>query len=407
MAQKPAACRIRGKKMYEITLAEAPKFDFHQARLGKITQYVEPISAGLGLEEAKAAFLANPEWNSMPVERDSGVIGLVDRDIVFKKSESTIELIRGRTLDSYVRKDPPIMDSMESVDRALSALIDSEAASGYRDFLIYHGGKFLGVGNFTRLIKQSDFLRNRDLEEAKSVQEHLVSMGSATGEGFEVHSFMRMAHELGGDFHQTVDFGGGSYLVACFDVSGKGIAASLTTCLISSFFTTLRISGDIGKYDPDRVVRMLGELLSASSATGRFVAGAMVFIDATAGKIRVYNMALGPIYVFHSSEDGKALVSVIAPTAAPLGVEDFSDIEKKRKLLPVLPGMRILLSTDGLADARNPSGAMYGEDVAKTFFSARFRVPIKKLMAELSQEITDFIGIAPQADDITIIAVQF
>jgi phosphoserine phosphatase RsbU/P len=403
----PALFRVEEGMMFDISLTDAPSIDFHQTRLGKITQYIEPVSVGVGLDEAKALFRANPEFNSLPIEKDGGVIGLLDRELVLKKSESAIEMIRGRSLESYLQGVTPIMDSMESVDRALSALIDTEAEHGYRDFLIYHYGKFLGVGNFMRLIKQADFLRNRDLTEAKAVQEHLVAMGSAAGSGFEVHAFMKMAHELGGDFRQTVDLGQGGYLVACFDVSGKGVAASLTTCLISSFFTTLRISGDVGQYDSDRIVRMLGELLSASSATGRFVAGAMVFIDAKAGKIRVYNMALGPIYVFHTGEDGKALLSLIAPTSAPLGVEDFSDIEKKRKLLPLLPGMRIFIATDGLADARSPSGRMYGEEELKAFLSSRFRTKAKALLSELSKEITDHIGKAPQADDITAIAIQF
>lgn len=393
--------------MFEITVEEAPKIEFHQARLGTITQYIEPLSASTGLEEAKAVFLSNPSYNSIPVEGDGGVIGLVDRDLILKKAESPIELMKGKRLESYLQRGGTILDSMESVDRALSGLIGTESEHGYRDFLIYHNGKFLGVGNFMRLIKQSDFLRQRDLDEAESVQEHLVRMGSAAGSGFEVLSFRRMAHELGGDFHQTVDLGEGNYLVACFDVSGKGIAAALTTCLISSFFTTLRISGDVGQYEPDRIIRMLNELIASSSASGRFVAGAMVFIDTKGGKIRLYDMALGPIYVFHSSEDGKALVSAIQPTSAPLGVEDFSDMDKKRKLMPILPGMRIFMASDGLSDARNASGLMYGEEAVKGFLSSRFRVPAKKIMAELEREVDEFIGKAPQADDITVLAIQF
>jgi sigma-B regulation protein RsbU (phosphoserine phosphatase) len=392
--------------MIDIRVEEEPKIKFQQTRLGFITQYIEPVSSNVGLEAAKSILLQNPEYNSLPIERDGGVVGLIDRDTVMKKSESAIEVMRNRGLDVFLR-ETMIMDTMESVDTALTKALERKVEHVDRDFLIYHYGKFLGVGNFLKLLRHADFLRNRDFAEAQASQQHLVDMGSAECSGFEVWPFLKMAHELGGDIHQTIDLGNGNYLVACFDVSGKGLAASLTTCLISSFFSTMKISGGLKDADPDKLVRMLNELLVSSTASGKFVVGALVFIDVQGRKLRIYNMALGPIYLYLTGEGGKALLSVVQPTGEPLGLDAIDDMEKKRKIIPIKEGMRIFLFTDGLTDARNSGGLMYGEETVKEFLTARFHSSAKTLMAELAAEMANFIGSAPQADDITAITIQF
>ncbi len=386
---------------------EAPKLEFHQTRLGCITQYIDPISNGAGLEDAREMLAANSGIRSLPVEKDGGVIGLIDRDVVYKKCENPFEIIRDRGLESYVEPRGLILDAMESIDRALSQALERKAEHVDRDFLIYHYGKFLGVGSFLSLLKQADFLRNRDLSEAQFAQEHLVELGSAPVSSFEVYPYMKMAHELGGDFHQTMDLGAGNYLVACFDVSGKGVAASLATCIISSFFSTLKISGALAGLDPDKLVVMLGELLGSSLLAGKFVVGAMVFVDTKHRALWIYNLALGPLYVFHTGEGDKALLSVVQPTAAPLGLEDFSAIETKRKVIQIKSPMRLFMYTIGLTDARNPAGQMYGEERVKEFLSSRFRKPAAAVMAELAAQMEGFIGNAPQADDMTAIAIGF
>jgi len=147
-------------------------------------------------------------------------------------------------------------------------------------------------------------------------------------------------------------------------------------------------------------------LIMGSSADNLFVAGAIVFLDTTTRTAQVFNLALGPIYIFHSGEGGKPLCSILQPNFTPLGIDELDNPAKNCKTIPWLKQMKIFMNSDGLTDARNAGGEMYGEQTLKDFLFARHHLPGKQLITELEAEITNFIGVAPQADDISAITIQ-
>ena len=151
---------------------------------------------------------------------------------------------------------------------------------------------------------------------------------------------------------------------------------------------------------------MLNTLIMDSAADNTFVASAMIFIDTTSRKVQIFNMALGPLYIFHQAETGKPLCSVMQPNFPPLGIDELKEAEKNRKILPILNKMKVVMFSDGLTDARDGFGTMYGEERLKALLYARPTHPPQALVNDLSTEIAGFIGNAPQADDITAIVFE-
>ena len=222
-----------------------------------------------------------------------------------------------------------------------------------------------------------------------------------------VEKYVKMVHELGGDFYQLLEINKDLFMVSSFDVSGKGVAASLTTSLISAFFATLDVGGYLKNFNPREIVEELNNVILEQTPDEIFIAGAFLFIDTKNGEINSYNLGYSPFYVFYNDDTGKSIAKIMNPNLRPLGIDKLTDLDSGVRNFPIVDGMKIFLYSDGLTDARNGEGAMYGEENLKKFLFSKSKMRANDLLNDLSSEIMKFIGAAPQADDITAIAVQF
>ena len=391
--------------MSEISLKPSTMYSFQPSRLGYIVSYVEPFNSNANLDDVRNFFKDNPGIDSVPIESQTGLQGLLSRETCLKKADSPLEILRGRSLDQFITPDTVIFDAMESVDKVLETILAQDHGVE-KDFLIFHNRTYLGIGTFMNLIRHTTEFRTKDMAKARLAQEFLMDNQKLPQKDLVVARFNKMVHDLGGDFFQYLELRPGYYMVGCFDVAGKGVAAALTTSLLSAYFSTLDLSGRASRLEPLEIVSMLNELILRSSDDNTFVAAAMIFIDTANKKVQIFNMALGPLYIFHQGENGKALCSVMQPNFPPLGIDDLREAEKNRKMLPILTKMKVMMFSDGLTDARNGLGTMYGEERLKSFLFARPQLFPQALIDELSNEISGFIGNAPQADDITAIVFE-
>lgn len=391
--------------MSDITLKPSSMYSFQPSRLGYIVRYVEPFNAHASLDDVRNYLNDNPEISSVPIESESGVQGLLARETCLKKADSPLEVLRGRSLDQFITAETAIFDAMESADKVLETILAKEHGVE-KDFLIYHNRVYLGIGTFMDLIRHTTTFRTKDMTKARLAQEFLMTQREMPKKDLNVAHYNKMVHDLGGDFFQYMEIRPGLHLVGCFDVAGKGVAAALTTSMLSAFFTTLELTGKADDGDPLEIVIMLNELIMRSSADSTFVASAMIFIDTINKKVQIYNMALGPLYIFHQAETGKPLCSVMQPNFPPLGIDLLENADKNRKILPILNKMKVVMFSDGLTDARDGFGTMYGEERLKAFLFARPAHNPQALVNDLSAEMAGFIGNAPQADDITAIVFE-
>jgi predicted nucleic-acid-binding protein len=156
----------------------------------------------------------------VPVERNEGVVGLVSMELLEKKRKSMWEAIKNSTVSNFTNHDSLIVDAMDNIERVLTVLI-SRKDNPFDDFLIFHNGRYLGVGSFMRLTEHITKLREMDLEKARELQKFLIRNTIDDGGGINVKTYVKTAHELGGDFYTAFRLRNGVSLVACFDVSGK------------------------------------------------------------------------------------------------------------------------------------------------------------------------------------------
>jgi sigma-B regulation protein RsbU (phosphoserine phosphatase) len=88
-----------------------------------------------------------------------------------------------------------------------------------------------------------------------------------------------------------------------------------------------------------------------------------------------------------------------------LGVLD--DFNFSSKTLKLNQGEKLLLYTDGVIDAFNPEEKGYGEEQFENFLNQCLDLPVETIIKNSFTEITDFVGGAPQSDDITLLGITF
>jgi serine phosphatase RsbU (regulator of sigma subunit) len=194
-----------------------------------------------------------------------------------------------------------------------------------------------------------------------------------------VTSAYRPAEEVGGDFFQLIPLVGGATLLLLGDVSGKGLKAAMTVSLIVGAARTL---AEISE-DPAEILSGLNRRLYGRLQNG-FVTCLVLRLDSD-GVCEVAN-AGHPSPFLNQQELG-------LPGTLPLGVLAVAKFEKANIHLGV--GDRLTLYTDGLLEARNVSGELYGFDRLQQLIAT-------KPDARQASEAAVAFG---QEDDITVLTV--
>ncbi|HEY1406621.1 MAG TPA: PP2C family protein-serine/threonine phosphatase, partial [Spirochaetota bacterium] len=311
------------------------------------------------------------------------------------------------TISKCVNTNPMIIDAMENVERTLGLLLERESGRMFEDFLVFHHGKFFGVGSFLKVTSHVSLLRSMDLSKARDVQDFLIKKRSSSDNGFSIRTYIRMAHALGGDFFQAMKLSDTLSVIACFDVSGKNVSAALTTSMLGAFFATMDLGGFMRDKTPAEFVRMCNQVCCDQTPGGTYVTGVFLFVDRSRNMLEIYNCGHTQVYQFSSDDAGKRSCTIISPSMIPLGIDQIENIDSAVRTVKITPGLRLFVYTDGLVDAQNLFGKKYGDEGLKKYILSTYRYTLDELMTSLAEEISGFVGDAVLADDITAAAIQF
>jgi hypothetical protein len=220
------------------------------------------------------------------------------------------------------------------------------------------------------------------VEEFKSAQELqrvLIPETLPQLPGYSVTSAYQPAQEVGGDFFQVLAKPSGAALILVGDVSGKGLKAAMTVSLIIGAFRTLAEFYD----DPAEILTGLNRRLNGRLQNG-FVTALILRVDPD-GLCTFANA--GHLSPFLNSTE------LTLPAALPLGLVPSASYETTTVQLAI--DDRLTLYTDGLLEARNTTGELYGFDRVQTLFATR---------PEASTAIAAAVAFG-QDDDITILTL--
>jgi Stage II sporulation protein E (SpoIIE) len=197
----------------------------------------------------------------------------------------------------------------------------------------------------------------QELHSARELQQVLIPEKLPTLSGFSISSAYLPALEVGGDFFQIIPLegpSGGSTLIVLGDVSGKGLRAAMAVSLIVGAVRTLAETTS----RPAEILAGLSRRLHGR-LQGGFSTCVVLHLDpdgactlASAGH---------PAPYFNDKE-------IDLPGALPLGIDPA--IAYEEAIVHFHPGDRCALYTDGLLEARAPSGEIFSFERLQTLFAS-------------------------------------
>jgi sigma-B regulation protein RsbU (phosphoserine phosphatase) len=191
----------------------------------------------------------------------------------------------------------------------------------------------------------------REIAEARSIQEGLLPKGVPQVAGYEIASAWQSARVVGGDYFDVLSFDGGSLGFCIADVAGKGMPAAL---LMSNLQASVRglASAQIA---PDELCTRLNTLLCRNMASDRFITFFYAQLDGPSGELRYVNAGHNPPVVMHRDGSHDRLTEGGGVFGA------FPNQEFTVGTSRLQSGDRLVLYTDGVTEASNADDEEFGD----------------------------------------------
>ncbi len=204
------------------------------------------------------------------------------------------------------------------------------------------------------------------------------------------------AYEVGGDFYTYVALSEGRAAIAIGDISGKGIGAALLMALTSS---TVESQGRLLEH-PATVLSALNHLLAPRLRANHMNAALLFAVfDPRQATVRMANAGMiAPMLI---STRGNHFVDV---AGLPLGT--YSGARYQEKEITLQPGDMLLLISDGVVEAHDPQGNLFGFERLEELIADIQPGDVHALVELVLKHVQEHIGSAEQHDDITIIAIR-
>ena len=220
------------------------------------------------------------------------------------------------------------------------------------DNLAAQAAPALRVGQLVRQQQAEARTRERfeqELEVARLIQQNFLPKQLPDLPGWEVAALYRPAREVGGDFYDVISLPDGQVGFVVGDVTDKGVPAALVMAATRS---VLRASAQ-RLVEPGEVLERVNEHLCPDMPPKMFVTCLYGVLEPATGRFRFANAGHDLPYV--KTADGSV---ELRARGMPLGLMTGMAYEEKETVLA--PGDSLLLHSDGVVEAHDPDGHMFG-----------------------------------------------
>ncbi|WP_341939240.1 ATP-binding SpoIIE family protein phosphatase [Marinimicrobium sp. C2-29] len=186
----------------------------------------------------------------------------------------------------------------------------------------------------------------------------------------------------------------GSMMVLLGDFTGHGLPAAVGAIPLASTFYGMVHKG----FTMTDILREINGKLKSILPVGIFCCATMVDINFQRQRIRVWNGGLPEGYIRRAGGDPPEPIS---STHLPLGVLSNKDFRDDLQTLTLNWGDRLYLWSDGIHEARNPEGEMFGDERLKQVFLDN--EDPQQLFDEILDRVQEFIGKGERNDDLSLV----
>ena len=254
------------------------------------------------------------------------------------------------------------------------------------------------VSTLKRYIAEAAARIDKELEYAKQIQLSALPTNFPDNEDFGIYAQMIAAKEVGGDFYDFYKLNDTTVVFLAADVSGKGIPAAMFMMTAKTIIKDLAESG----MAVNDIFTKANEKLCENNESGMFVTAWMGILDITTGQVKFANAGHNPPLLKRANGSFEYL-----KTRAGFVLAGMEGVRYRVGELTLNPGDRLFLYTDGVPEATNAENKLYGEDRLLSFMNQNTTMEAVKLLPALKANIDEFVGEAPQFDDITMLMLDY
>ena len=236
----------------------------------------------------------------------------------------------------------------------------------------------------------------QDLALAARVQRELLPKADVQFEGWDLAYHYEPAGPVSGDFCDVVPASGsaGNHYFLIGDVSGHGVAAAMLMSHLSALLRTL-IAGEL---PPAQIVERASRVFCESTLPSHY-ATLVCGRAERGGKVELCNAGHPPPLLVRRDR-----IESVAASGLPLGL--FCTAQFVSCTVHLEPRDVLLLYTDGLTDALDLSGEMFGDDRLHAFARRYAGVEAATIVATCARELSVFRRGRVLTDDVTVLALR-
>ena len=256
------------------------------------------------------------------------------------------------------------------------------------------------VSTLKRYIAEAAARIDKELEFAKEIQYSAlpsVFPPYPNRKDFEIYAHMITAKEVGGDFYDFYMLGDSTLAFMIADVSGKGIPAAMFMMQAKTIIKDLAESG----LELPEVFATANKKLCENNDAGMFVTAWMGILDLKTGLLKFVNAGHNPPLVRQADGEFAYLKA-----RSGMVLAGMDGIKYRQNELQLTPGDQIFLYTDGVTEATDKNNQLYGEERLLETVNRNIVMDTRKLCEAVKSDVDQFVGEAPQFDDITMLSVE-
>jgi serine phosphatase RsbU (regulator of sigma subunit) len=237
----------------------------------------------------------------------------------------------------------------------------------------------------------------QELRVARSIQQALLPQGLPQLDGWQITPYYQPAREVGGDFYDFFELEDGRLGVVEGDATGKGMPAALVASATCSMLRA--VAQALDSSSPGEVLERVNETLLARIPPNMFVTCFYAILDPESGRLIYANAGHDAPYLRRRNGEAEELRA----RGMPLGLMPGMGYEEKETNLEA--GEAALFYSDGLVEAHDPKGEMFGFPRLRALVAER---GIEEALVDfLLDELYSFTGESwEQEDDITLLTLR-
>jgi serine phosphatase RsbU (regulator of sigma subunit) len=238
----------------------------------------------------------------------------------------------------------------------------------------------------------------RELAKGRRQQRSIVSLEPPDVPGYDLASHYAAAREIGGDFFELFRLPrrGHPLAVVIADVTGKGLDAAL----LMAFARPVMHSALNASRGPAEAIDRTNRVLVGEHRGTLFITLLCALLHPPTGVLRIASAGHeAPLLV--PAAGGP--VTAVGRAGVLLGA--FASVEPPETEVELAPGDRLLFYTDGVTDARSPTGERFGDARLLSALEEARTGSAQDLVATVRDRVLAFQGTAEPADDITLVAL--